>query len=104
LTTGYLTAAAAGTESASGIYSAFCMLQRIDCRESRKSGCRKLEHFRNTRRVFRIVTGGFFFHPGDEDLSLGTLVRKKPLESMDSVYANSENAIAGGNELGCERV
>ena len=35
------------------------------------------EHFRNTRRLLRVVTGGFF-------------LRKKPLERMASVYTNSE--------------
>jgi len=54
------------------------------------------EHFRDTRRLFRIVIGGFYFHPSDENLSLGTPVRKKPLESMDSVYTNSENVIVSG--------
>ena len=28
--------------------------------------------------------------PSDEDLSLGTLVRKKPLKCLASVYTNSE--------------
>jgi hypothetical protein len=38
--------------------------------------------------------GGFYFHPSDKDLSLGTPEMKKPLEFMLSVYSNSENAIA----------
>jgi hypothetical protein len=28
----------------------------------------------------KAVKGGFYFHPSDEDLSLGTPVRKKLLE------------------------
>jgi len=39
------------------------------------------------------MQGGFFFHPSDEDLSLGTPDMKKPLECVLSVYTNSETAI-----------
>jgi hypothetical protein len=42
----------------------------------------------------RASKGGFYFHPIDEDLSLGTPERKKPLESVLSVYTNSEKAVS----------
>jgi len=42
----------------------------------------------------QIVQGGFYFHPTGEDLSVGTLDRKKPLQCVLSVYTNSENVIA----------
>jgi len=42
-----------------------------------------------------IVEGGFYFHPNNEDLSLGTPVRKKPLGFQDSVKSRIENAVAG---------
>ncbi|HEY1210040.1 MAG TPA: hypothetical protein VGE85_11770 [Terracidiphilus sp.] len=38
------------------------------------------------------VKGGFYFHPTNEDLSVGTPVMKKPLGMVLSVYTNSENA------------
>jgi hypothetical protein len=38
----------------------------------------------------RVVKGGFYFHPTDEDLSAGTPERKKPLGLVLSVYTNSE--------------
>jgi hypothetical protein len=36
-----------------------------------------------------------FLPPTDEDLSVGTPLRKKPLECEVSIYSNSENTIAG---------
>jgi hypothetical protein len=41
---------------------------------------RELERFSSKCGVWRIVYGGFYFHPSDEDLSLGAPERKKPLE------------------------
>jgi hypothetical protein len=38
-----------------------------------------LERFDNSRALAGIEQGGFNLHPSDEDLSLGTRVRKKPL-------------------------
>ncbi len=40
------------------------------------------------------MEGGFYFHPNDEDLSLGTPERKKPLSRMDSVSSRIETAVA----------
>jgi hypothetical protein len=37
-----------------------------------------LERFHNSRAIAGIEQDGFYFHPSDEDLSLGTPVRKKP--------------------------
>jgi hypothetical protein len=45
------------------------------------------------------VRGGFYFHPSDEDLSLGTPEMKKPLERMLSVYIHSENAIGADGSV-----
>ena len=39
------------------------------------------------------LKGGFYFHPSDEDLSLGTLVMKKPLEGSASGYSYSDFAV-----------
>jgi len=60
-----------------------------------ESGFRFLERLSNRYNPTGFLEGGFYFHPSDEDLSLGTPLRKKPLGSMDSVYSHSENAIAG---------
>ncbi len=38
---------------------------------------------------------GFYFHPSDEDLSLGTPEREKPLDCTVSVKSRIENAVAG---------
>jgi hypothetical protein len=43
-----------------------------------------------------FVEGGFYFHPNDEDLSLGTPAREKPLRIQDSVKSRIENAVVGG--------
>ena len=40
----------------------------------------------------RMVRGGFFFHPSDEDLSPGTPERKKPLESNGFGVHQLENS------------
>jgi hypothetical protein len=56
----------------------------------------ELEHFPNLRGVARLVKGGFYFHPSDEDLSPGARLRKKLLGSCGSLYTNSENAITAG--------
>jgi hypothetical protein len=41
----------------------------------------RLEQFSNLYALSKTVKGGFYFHPSDEDLSLGTPVRIKPLSS-----------------------
>jgi hypothetical protein len=41
----------------------------------------------------KIVQGGFYFHPSDKDLSLGTPERKKPLELRVPVKSRIENAV-----------
>ncbi len=58
-----------------------------------------LERFRFTHQHREDVEGGFYFHPNDEDLSLGTPERKKPLSRVDSVSSRIETAVArdGGN-------
>jgi hypothetical protein len=35
-----------------------------------------LERFHNSRTLSSIVQGGIYFHPSDEDLSLGTPVEE----------------------------
>jgi hypothetical protein len=45
------------------------------------------------------IQGGFYFHPSDEDLSLGTSLRKKPLEGFASGYPYSGFALAAGISL-----
>jgi hypothetical protein len=45
------------------------------------------------RALDKSLKGGFYFHPSDEDLSLGTLVMKKPLEGSASGYSYSDFAI-----------
>ena len=54
-----------------------------------------LERFSNTYVLTDSIEGGFYFHPSDEDLSLGTPLRKKPLCGVVSVYCNWRTAIAG---------
>jgi hypothetical protein len=44
--------------------------------------------------VEEILQGGFYFHPTDEDLSVGTPKRKKPLGRIKFPYRNSESAVA----------
>jgi hypothetical protein len=45
----------------------------------------ELEHFPNLRGVARLVKGGFYFHPSDEDLSPRARLRK----SYSAVAAHS---------------
>ena len=40
----------------------------------------------------RTAKGGFFFHPSDEDQSLGTPGGKSHLRAVLPVYSNSETA------------
>ena len=40
--------------------------------------------------------GGFYFHPTDEDLSVGTPEMKKPRSIHGFGYSNSETAIDAG--------
>jgi hypothetical protein len=55
-----------------------------------------LERFSNPRGVTKAVQGGFFFHPMDEDLSMGTpVLRKKPLEASGFPLHQLENRYTG---------
>jgi hypothetical protein len=40
---------------------------------------RSIEQNQSKRALAERTRGGFYFHPSDEDLSLGARVRKKPL-------------------------
>jgi hypothetical protein len=40
------------------------------------------------------VKGGFYFHPTDEHLSVGTPERKKPLGGLAIGYIYSDSALA----------
>jgi hypothetical protein len=49
---------------------------------------RLLERFSNSRTLANSVQGGFYFHPTDDDQSVGTSDGKRPLEckvSADSI-------------------
>lgn len=50
-----------------------------------------LERFSNSCALAGRVKGGFCFHPGDEDLSPGAPVRKKPPECVAPVCTYLEN-------------
>jgi hypothetical protein len=41
-----------------------------------------LERFHNSRALSGIAQGGIYFHPSDEDLSLGAPLMKMPLEGI----------------------
>ncbi len=41
----------------------------------------RLERFHNSRALSNVLRGDFYFHPADEDLSVGTQVVKKRLGS-----------------------
>ena len=43
--------------------------------------------------LLSALKGGFYFHPTDEDLSVRTPEKKKPLECEVSVHSNSEIAV-----------
>jgi hypothetical protein len=59
-----------------------------------------LERFQNSRARGRPVKGGVYFHPTDEDLSVGTPDRKTPLGIQAPGYSNSGTAIAAGCSRG----
>jgi hypothetical protein len=67
----------------------------------KKFGCRgeetaaRLERFQNSRAPGRSVKGGVYFHPTDEDPSVGTPDRKTPLGIQAPVYSNSGTAVMG---------
>src|ERR1035437_4600321 len=50
-----------------------------------------LERFSSSRGVSSAVQGGFYFHPSDENLSLGTPERKKPLSGSGFPPQQLEN-------------
>jgi nicotinate-nucleotide adenylyltransferase len=52
-----------------------------------------LERFSNTCALASTVKGDFYFHPSDEDLSLGARLRKKSLNGMFSEYSNWRTAM-----------
>ena len=54
----------------------------------------ELERNQSKRALAESVRCGFYFHPGDEDLSPGTPERKKPLGGIASRYSYSGFAIA----------
>ena len=54
-----------------------------------------LERNQSNRAQAKSIQGGFFFHPSDEDLSLGTRLRKKPLEGFASGYIYSGSSLGG---------
>src|ERR1035437_3088545 len=54
-----------------------------------------LERFSSSRGVSGTVQGGFYFHPSDEDLSLGTPERKKPLSRCGYPLQQLENRYTG---------
>ena len=53
----------------------------IFCKMDGGGALELLERFPNSRGLFDAAKGGIFFHPSDEDLSLGTPLRKMPLDS-----------------------
>jgi hypothetical protein len=57
-------------------------------------GRNKSEQNQSKRALDESLKGGFFYHPIDEDLSLGTPERKKPLEGSAPGYSYSDFAIA----------
>jgi hypothetical protein len=60
-------------------------------REAVSSQRRPLEQFSNSRTLTNSVQGGFYFHPSDEDLSLETPDRKKPLSCCGFGVLQLEN-------------
>jgi hypothetical protein len=46
------------------------------------------ERFSNSRALNNIEESGFYFHPSDEDLSLGTPVEKSHSAVVLSEYSN----------------
>jgi hypothetical protein len=52
------------------------------------------EQNQSYRTLRKSIQGGFYFHPSDEDLSLGTPLREKPLEGFASGYTYSGSALA----------
>jgi hypothetical protein len=52
----------------------------------------RLDQFSNSRKLDDSVQSGFYFHPSDEDLSLGTPVEKSHLRAAVSVCIHWKTA------------
>jgi hypothetical protein len=59
----------------------------------------ELEQNQNSRAQVKSLQCGFYFHPKDKDLSLGTRLGKKPLRGRAVGYSYSGSAVKDGRML-----